>query len=159
MAYRTNGEYWYRDALPLLSRVRRWVVAFGGWETPHWSSDGYSYRWSVRNKVRLALRARGRRTRTFALYSSLCPVSLFGGRLTFQPFGVNWWSRRRQAWYCLHYGYRGTARKRWHAYRSHNATPWGADTWYAGAPVDVIRAATQQAARMIDADAARARVA
>lgn len=141
--YRTNGEYWYRDMQPLLKRLRRWLASTG-WETPHWGKDGYSYRWQARHSVGLALRARGHRSRTFALYSSMCPLSLFGGRLTFQPFGVSWYARKVKGWYCLNYDFMGkgkATRKRWYAYRSHNATPWGADTWYFGAPREVVLAA------------------
>jgi hypothetical protein len=144
MKYKHNSEYWYRDAQPLPKRIRRWFVSCG-WEMPHWTRDGYTYRWKPR--PRLSIRARGHRSWAFAVYSSLCPLSLFGGRATFQSFGVSWWSRRRQAWYCLHYDFTGKGketRMRWYAYRSHNATPWGADTWYFGAPRDVITAAQAQ---------------
>lgn len=149
MSYRNNGEYWYRDVQPLVKRIRRWFVSCG-WESPHWTQDGYTYRWQSR--APLSLRARGHRSRAFAIYSSLCPISLFGGNITFQPFGVSRWSRKRQAYYCLHYDFddNGT-RMRWYAYRSHNATPWGADTWYFGAPANVLRAAEKQHQRMATA--------
>lgn len=144
--YRSNSEYWYADRQPLLKRIRRWLVS-SGWETPRWTPAGYTYRWQARRAAGLALRARGHRSRLFALYSSLCPLSLFGGRITFQPFGVSYYSRRVRGWYCLNHGMRpGGAR--WYAFRSHNCTPWGADTWYIGAPAEVVRAADQQAAHM-----------
>jgi hypothetical protein len=143
--YRYNGEYWYRDRVPLLGRMLSWLVSFGGWRMPHWTAAGYSYRWHARHAVRLALRARGHRSRPFAIYHSMCPMTFFGGRLLCQPFGLGWWSRRRQGWYCLHYDFTGTpARMRWYAYRSHDSTPGGADIWYFGAPRDVMRAAQAQ---------------
>ena len=143
--YRANSEYWYADRVGLFKRLRRWFISTG-WESPHWTREGYGYRWKARHTVRLALRARGHRSRAYALYSSLCPLSLLGGRLTFQHFGVNWWSRRCRGWYCLHWGHGKSPH--WECYRSHNATPWAADRWYIGAPVDVVKAANEQAERM-----------
>lgn len=142
--YRANSEYWYAYRVPLLKRLRRWFVSTG-WEAPHWARAGYTYVWKARQSVWLAVRARGHRSRAYALYSSLCPLSLFGGRMTFQSFGVNWYSRRRKGWYCLHWGH---GKVHWECYRSHNATPWGADRWYVGAPDEVVKAANAQAERM-----------
>jgi hypothetical protein len=141
--YKHNSENWYCDIQPLFKRLRRWFVSCG-WETPYHSRAGYSYRWAPR--PRLSIRARGHRSWAFAVYSSLCPLSLFGGRATFQSFGVNWYSRKVKGYYCLHYDFTGKGkdtRMRWYAYRSHNATPWGADVWYIGAPLDVTRAAQE----------------
>lgn len=151
MSYKHNGEYWYQDAQPLVKRVRRWLFSCG-WESPHWTRTGYTYRWHARHT--LSLRARGHRSWAFSFYHSLCPLSLFGGRATFQPFGVDWYSRKVQGWYCLHYDFTGEgkdARMRWYAYRSHNATPWGADRWYFGAPRDVVAAAQAQHEQMTTA--------
>lgn len=107
---------------------------------PHWTTAGYSYRWNLAT-IRRALRARGHRSRLFAVYSSMCPLTFFGGRVVFQSFGVN--CRARKTYDCLHYdceeGYR-----HWYAYRSCNATPWGADVWYFGVPYEVIQAAQIQ---------------
>lgn len=151
--YRNNGEYWYRDVQPLWLRVLRWFVAIGGWSMPHWTTAGYTYRWHG-DAVRRAIRARGHRSRVFAIYSSMCPLTFIGGRLVFQSFGVSWWSRRRQAYYCLHSDHAHTKR-RWYAYRSHNSTPWGADTWYFGAPREVIQAAQAQHDQMVASREAR----
>jgi hypothetical protein len=143
--YRYNGEYWYRDMQSWLGLLLRWFVSIGGWQMPHWTVEGYTYRWKARHAIRLSLRARGHRSWLFALYASACPLSLFGGRITFNNFGVSYWSRRRRAWYCLHYDFTGkNKRMRWYAYRSVNATPWGADTWYFGAPREVLLAAKAQ---------------
>lgn len=143
--YRNNGEYWYRDMIPLWMRLFRWFISIGGWQSPHWTQAGYTYRWQARHAIRLALRARGHRSGAFALYSSACPLSFFGGRLTFQPFGVSYWSRRVRGYYCLHWGH---GKQEWTCYRSHDATPSGADTWYVGAPKEVIRLAQAQHDRM-----------
>lgn len=146
MKYKYNGEYWYHDRTPLLKRLRRWFLSCG-WETPRWTREGYTYRWQARHCVRLALRARGHRSRAFAFYSSLCPLSLFGGRLTFQDFGAHW--RGRRTYYCLNWiNTSGEGPRPWHAYRATNATPWGADTWYFGAPQKVASAAQAQAEKM-----------
>lgn len=142
--YRSNSEYWYADRAGLLRRLRRWFISTG-WEAPHWTRAGYTYQWKARHSVRLSLRARGHRSQAYAVYSSLCPLSLLGGRITFQHFGVNWYSRRCKGWYCLHWGSSG---RHWECYRSHNATPWGADRWYIGAPDEVVRAANAQAEKM-----------
>jgi hypothetical protein len=145
--YRNNGEYWYRDRIGPLARLLMWFVHIAGWHMPHWDARGYSYRWHL-PAIKRAFRARGHRSWAFALYSSMCPLTLFGGRLVFQPFGVS--VSTRTTYYCLHYGHNKTARKRWYAYRSSNSTPWGADTWYFGAPKEVIEAAQAQADRMVD---------
>lgn len=142
--YKYNGEHWYRDVQPLWMRVFRWFISTG-WDMPHWTRVGYSYRWRGRDAVRLALRARGHRSCPYALYSSLCPISLFGGRLTFQHFGVNYYSRRCKGWYCFHWGH---GKIHWECYRSYNATPRGADRWYIGAPRKVVQAAQAYADRM-----------
>lgn len=143
--YRYNGEYWYRDRQSLLGLLLRWFVSIGGWQMPHWALEGYTYRWKARHAIRLSLRARGHRSRLFAFYASACPISLFGGRIVLYNFGVDWYSRRRRGWYCLHYGLTGKGtRMRWYAYRSANGTPSNADAWYFGAPLEVERAAQAQ---------------
>lgn len=139
--YKHNGEYWYRDTQSPLALLLRWFVHIGGWHMPHWTTEGYAYRWHL-PAIRRAFSGRGYSSRLFAVYCSMCPISLFGGRFVFQSFGVGYWSRRRQAWYCLH-RHKATS-PRWYAYRAVNATPWGADRWYFGTPRDVIAAAQAQ---------------
>lgn len=142
--YRSNSEYWYVYRVGVLKRLRRWLISTG-WEAPHWTRAGYSYKWQALHSIHLSLRARGHRSRPYAFYISACPLSLFGGRLTFHHFGVDWYSRKRTGWYCLHWG---SGQREWTCYRSHNATPWGADRWYIGAPDEVVRAANAQAEKM-----------
>lgn len=142
--YKYNGENWYRDIRPLWMRLLMWVVHVAGWQMPHWTSAGYSYRWNT-GAIRRAVRARGHRSRLFALYSSMCPISILGGRVVCYGFGINWLYRK--TWYCLHRE-RDDGHTRWYAYRSRNATPWGADRWYFGAPHEVVAAAQAQADRM-----------
>lgn len=144
--YRNNGEGWYHDIQPLLKRLRRWFVTTG-LEMPHHTPAGYSYRWDAPLlKIRRSIRAHPGRAKTFAIYSALCPLSFLGGRITFQHFGVSYYRRRIKGWYCLNYDIVNHGPqwcKRWKCYRSYNATPWGADTWYFGAPREVVQAATQ----------------
>ena len=114
---------------------------------PHHTKEGYTHRWNdALGKIRRSIRSHPGRAKTFAIYSALCPLSLFGNRITFQPFGVSYYRRRIKGWYCLNYDIVNPGpkwRKRWKCYRSYNATPWGADTWYFGAPQEVQRAAHQ----------------
>lgn len=145
--YKHNGEEWYCDIQPLLKRVRRWFFSTG-LETPHHTRDGYSYRWeqNVLEKFRRSVRLHPGRSKTFSIYDALCPLSLFGNRITFQHFGVSYYRRRVKGWYCLTYDIVNPGpnwRKRWKCYRSHNATPWGADRWYFGTPKEVIRTASE----------------
>lgn len=144
--YKNNGENWYHDIQPLAKRARRWLFSTG-LEMPHHSPAGYTYRWDrPLEKVRRSVRLCPGRSKLFGIYSALCPLSLFGGCLTFQPFGVSYYRRRIKGWYCLNYDIVNPGpnwRKRWKCYRSYNATPWGADTWYFGAPKEVQRAAAQ----------------
>lgn len=144
--YKNNGEGWYHDIQPIIKQLRRWVF-WTGLETPYHTRAGYSYRWKdVLKTIRRSIRTHPGRSKPFAIYSALCPLSLFGGRITFQPFGVSYYRRRAKGWYCLNYDivdHGPNWKKRWKCFRSHNATPWGADTWYFGAPKDVQRAAMQ----------------
>jgi hypothetical protein len=142
--YKNNGETWYYDIQSIAKRLRRWLFSTG-LETPHHSNAGYTYRWAKPlDTIRRSIRSHPGRSKLFAIYSALCPLSLFGNRITFQHFGVSYYRRRVKGWYCLHYEIANPGpnwRKRWYCYRSHNATPWGADIWYFGAPKDVQRQA------------------
>jgi hypothetical protein len=145
--YKHNSETWYCDIQPLVKQLRRWVVSIGGLETPYHTRDGYTYRWDKPvEKIRRSIRSHSGRHWLFGAYSTLCPLSLLGGRITFQPFGVSYYRRRIKGWYCLNYDIVNPGpkwSKHWKCYRSHNATPWGADRWYFGAPREIIKAATE----------------
>lgn len=134
--YQVTDERWYADVTPLLKRVRRWVVSCA-WESPTWTEAGYTYRWRVWRSVGLAQRARGHRSRLFALYSSLCPLALFGHRVVFHHFGID--ISRRRDYLCIHWGHRGKGD--WQIYASRNATPSSAHWWLVGAPSEVQGAA------------------
>ena len=148
--YKHNGETWYHDIQPLIKRLRRWLFNTG-LEMPYHTREGYSYRWHAPlATIRRSIRAYPGRSRLFAVYSALCPLSLFGGRVTFQHFGVSYYRRRVKGYYCLNYDIVNPGpnwKKQWKCYRAANATPWGADRWYFGAPKDVQRAAAQHHAQ------------
>lgn len=148
--YTYNGERWYHDVQPLLKRLRRWVVSTGLEAVQH-DARGYTYRWDAPiEKIRRSIRSHPGRSRLFGAYSALCPISLFGGRITLYPFGIDVYRRRVQAWYCLHYRIANPGpnwRKQWYAYRARDATPAHADRWYFGTPLEVTRAAQQHGRR------------
>lgn len=143
--YEHNGQEWYKVTESPLKRARRWLVSTG-LETIEDGAAGYTHRWDrPLEQIRRSIRTHPGRAKAFGVYTALSPLSLFGGRVVFQPFGVDIPTRR--GWLCLHYKIVNPGpkwRKQWYAYRSPNATPRAANRWYFGAPQDVQRQAIEQ---------------
>ena len=111
---RFNGEYWYEDRRSLWLRLRNWLIWIGGWERTDHKTGKHEWR-------------------PVSRWSDPFPLSLFGHRITFQPFGVsvklphtrfNWSYRKSGA----NYGPLGVG----YAYFSRDGTPRSADHWLWG---------------------------
>lgn len=130
--YQHNGDTWYADVTPLWMRVLRWVVWLGGWETVVHDRHGY----------RVQLRPEPWRPGVDGwrgLYESVTPIALFGHRCVFQRYGCRF--RTRRGYLCVSWPARGMPH--WCVYWSRDSTPGSATYWLAGAPSEIVRAATQ----------------
>jgi hypothetical protein len=133
-----NGEYWYHDIRPPWLRMLRWLVWMGGWEEVIWTPEGVTTRYRPRYAMRLALCARGHRSRRWAVWHSLTPLSLFGHKITFQSFGFHISTRR--GYLCVSWPpHTSPGAAGWRVYWSPNATPSSATWWLSGAPREVQR--------------------
>lgn len=120
--HRFNGEHWYVDERPVWRRVLRWAFWPGGWETfspkRPWRRPGDAG-WSLRERLTL---------------DKLSPMSLFGHRITYYGWGIQWDSR----WgYWVAVWQPGPL----HIYLSANGTPSEAHVWLVRPPWDVTHAA------------------
>lgn len=110
-----NGEFWYEDRTPLLKRIARWCIWFGGWETHR--NGG----WPLLKRLRQEM---------------ISPVSLFGHRLTY--FG-HWADMKLPGHGILVVNWRER-----YAFISRDGTPDSAHTWLYGWPRHVERMAMRR---------------
>jgi hypothetical protein len=147
--YKHNGEHWYRDSKPLWVRARKWVAWFGGWEEPNtgkFRRDHVAswFKWLAAGAPRDAT----------GVWDPL-PVSLFGHRMTIQPFGVSFSTDRGHL--CFYRGEGVAASRGWYVYLSPDGTPSSATRWYYNPPAEVVRAVEEYERKAAERDAQRAR--
>jgi hypothetical protein len=114
--HRWNGERWWVDDKGLLKRIALWVLWPGGWQT--------FTTWPLRERVKPHY---------------WTPFSLFGHRLTFFGWGVQW---RVKGGYCVLSGLNHPERPA-RIYWSPDGTPDRATVWFWRAPKTVQHAAAE----------------
>ena len=127
-----NGEFWYRRDWSLFHRVRNWFVWLGGWEKAN--GEG----WQIVRRDNLTAIFKYRKFKRLLkpgwwLHDPF-PVSLFGHKITFQPWG--WSMRTGHGWLV----YSRAGRERPVMYLSSDGTPSGAYSWYLNPPPEVVAA-------------------
>jgi hypothetical protein len=142
--YKHNGEHWYRDSKPLWVRARKWVAWFGGWEEANTGRIQWELvkRWIdwVRDGMPEERAGWGP-----------TPVSLFGHRVTIQPFGVSFSTDRGHL--CFYRGQGVAASRGWYVYLSPDATPSSATRWYHNPPAEVLRAVEEHERKAAEKEA------